>query len=77
MKGVTIPGEIPRGGKLRIIIYVGDQGFARSEIYKEQEWAPGQVVYVENETTKVEFSKPAKPGVPNERYLSRSFFNLV
>lgn len=56
MKRIKIPNDISRKGDLRMVISVGTLGFTRSEILEEGKWAPGTTVYVDEETTKVEFS---------------------
>lgn len=56
MKRIKIPNDITRKGDLRMVISVGTLGFTRSEILEDGKWAPGTPVYVDEETTKVEFS---------------------
>ena len=56
MKRIKIPNDITRKGDLRMVISVGTLGFTRSEILEEGKWAPATPVYVDEETTKVEFS---------------------
>lgn len=56
MKRIKVPNDISRKGDLRMVISVGTLGFTRSEILEEGKWAPGTYVYVDEETTKVEFS---------------------
>lgn len=44
----------PELGALRVTMTVGTNGFKRSDIYKV--WAPNQTIYVDPETTMLEYS---------------------
>lgn len=57
---VRIPKSTPTGGDLKVLIKIGKQGFARSEIWREGEWEPNQEIYVDNDTVSVEFTKVGK-----------------
>lgn len=57
MRIVRIPGEIRHGGDLSVTMSVGYQGFKRTDVYKEKNWAPGKEIWVDEETVKVEFSR--------------------
>lgn len=55
MRRIRIPGELPKGGSLKAIIYIGNLGFQRTEYLKPNEWKPGSIMYVDQETTHVTF----------------------
>lgn len=50
-------------GDLKIIISVGTHGFKRTEIMRRGTWAPNDIIYVDNESTQVEFSIDSKDSV--------------
>lgn len=70
MKKIRIPGELPKGGALKVIISVGTLGFKRTEYLKEDEWRPGGTIYVDNETTYVSFETSSAPTKVLRRPLS-------
>jgi hypothetical protein len=67
---IRIPGELPKGGALKVTIFVGTLGFKRSEFLKEMEWRPGDTMYVDPETTFVSFESSMTPTKVLKRSLS-------
>ena len=61
MKKIRIPGELPKGGALKVIISVGTLGFKRTEYLKEDEWRPGGIFYTDNDTVSVSFESSTTP----------------
>lgn len=58
---IRIPGELPRGGALRVTIHIGTLGFNRSEYFIKDRWAPNSVIYVDEETNAVSFESSVTP----------------
>lgn len=58
---IRIPGELPKGGALKITVFVGTLGFHRTEHFKEDNWRPGGEIYVDPETTSVAFEVSNRP----------------
>lgn len=58
---IRIPGELPKGGALKITIFVGTLGFKRSEFLKEDEWRPGEIFYTDNDTVSISFESSKTP----------------
>lgn len=56
MVAINIPTLKSKNYDLKITMYVGTNGFKRSEILRANKWAPNQLFYVDNECITVEFS---------------------
>jgi hypothetical protein len=67
---IRIPGELPRGGALKLTIFVGTLGFSRHEYIKDGAWRPGAAFYVDPETTSVAFEVSNKPALKVKHRIS-------
>lgn len=70
MKRIRIPGELPKGGALKVTISIGTLGFQRTEYLKQNEWKPGGVFYVDQETTYINFEVSNNSTLKLRRHLS-------
>ena len=70
MRRIRIPGELPRGGDLKVTISVGTLGFQRNEFLKSKEWRPGGYLYVDQDTTYVSFEVSNHPTLKLRRQMS-------